>query len=231
MHSNEYIASDDANPEFVGQRDPDKSLSVSFYTKPMKNNFESARQGRPIFFDVDMVKIYLPGDDKNVIDTMARDDHKERFPKHWAHYQNRMAGDQRLIGKTPIDQWPRITPSMAEELRAIKFMSVDDIANASDMQIQALGMIAGMSPHAFRDAARNYLKLASGEAAETKTAEALASVTARNEALESQMAAMQAQLDRLAGMGNPATPSGLDQLAALEPVQDPAPAPTQKRTR
>ena len=84
----QMIASDDNNPNFVGQRNPDSALSVLFYSKAMQNEFESKKQGRPIFFDVDMVRIFLPGDDKNIIDTFARDDHKERFPRQWEHYRN-----------------------------------------------------------------------------------------------------------------------------------------------
>jgi hypothetical protein len=225
----EYIASDDANPEFVGQRNPDNSLSVLFYRKPQKNNFESAEQGRPIFFDMDMVKIYLPGDDKNIIDTAVRDDHKERFPKQWAHYQNKLAGDQRLAGKTPIDQWPIVTPSMAEELRAIKFISVEDIANASDAQIQAIQMIAGMSPHAFRDRARNYLRVASGEAAETRTVAALAAANEETATLRAQMLVMQEQLAALAQRSS--APDGFAALAAKQDETEVKTPPLVKRAK
>lgn len=205
------IASDDANPDFVGARNPDASLSVMFYSKAIKNNFQSEEAGRPIFDDVDMVKIFLPGDDKNIIDTFARDDHKARFPKQWAHYQNKMAGDQRLAGKTPIEQWPRVTPAMAEELRAIRFIAVEDVANASDAQIQAFGMIAGMSPHAFRDAAKNYLRLASGEAAETKNAEELAKIKAENEEMKKRLETMEALIAARSGSSQD---GGLEALAA-----------------
>lgn len=222
------IASDDANPDFVGARNPDASLSVLFYSKALRNNFKSEEAGRPIFDDVDMVKIFLPGDDKNVIDTFARDDHKARFPQQWAHYQNKLAGDQRLAGKTPIDQWPRVSPAMAEELRAIKFLAVEDIANASDAQIQALGMIAGMSPHAFRDAARNYLRVAAGEASESKTAAELASVKDENTAMRKQMEEMQAQLAALAAQQG--APAGLEALAAANSATD-EPEKTGRRSK
>lgn len=202
------VASDDNHPDYVGQRNPDAALSVLFYSKPLQNNFESEEAKRPIFYDADMVKIFLPGDDKTVIDTFARDDHKKRFPLQWSHYQNKREGDQRLAGKTPITQWARVTPAMAEELRAIKFIAVEDIANASDMQLQSMGMIAGQSPHSFRDAARNYLRMANGEAAESKA-------QAENESLKKQMAELMARLD--AGGIPPAPvaePTGLAALAA-----------------
>lgn len=215
---------------------PDAALGVLFYTKPIQNTFMTEQEGRPIFSDVDMVRITTPGDDKNIIDTFAREDHKRRFPVQWAHYQNKQEGDQRLAGKTPINQWARITPAMAEELRAIKFLSVEDVASASDSNIQAAGMISGMSPHAFRDAARAYLRLAAGEAAESKTAAELADSRKANAELQAaqktmadQMAQMQAQL---AALAKPADTT--DPLAALaganSAVETPEAAPA-RRTR
>ena len=194
----QMLASDLNNPEFVGASNPDARLSVVFFSKPLKNNFRTEQEGRPIFDDCDMVRIYVPGDDKNIVETFVRDDHKRRFPLQWAHYQNKMQGDQRLAGKTPINQWPRITPAQAEELRALKFLSVEDVANASDSNIQQIGMLAGMSPYAFREAAQRYLKLASDESAAAKGDERLKAMEAENQAMKEQMQKMQAHFEMLA---------------------------------
>lgn len=191
------LASDLNNPEFVGATNPDSRLSVMFFSKPLQNNFKTEQEGRPIFDDCDMVRIYVPGDDKNIVETFVREDHKRRFPLQWAHYQNKMQGDQRLAGKTPINQWPRITPGQAEELRALKFLSVEDVANASDTSLQSIGMIAGMSPYAFREAAQRFLKLASDESAAQKNDERVKAIEADNQALRDQMAAMQAKFEQL----------------------------------
>ncbi len=189
------IASDVNNPDFVGARNPDGALSVLFYSTALQNNFKTEQEGRPIFEDVEMVKIFLPGDDKTVVDTYVREEHKRRFPLQWAHFKNKQDGEQQLAGKTPLSAWARITPAQVQELRAMKFLSVEDVANASDLNIQALGSVAGMGAHAFREAARNYLRVAAGEAADTKTSQALADMTAQNEQLRAQMAAMQQQND------------------------------------
>lgn len=209
---------------------PDSALNVLFYSRPLQNEFESEQQKRPIFYDVDMIKIWTPGDDKNIVDTFARDDHKARFPQQWAHYMNKKSGDQSMAGKTPLNQWPRLTPAMVEELRAIKFFSVEDVAHASDANIQRIGMIAGMSPHAFREAAKSYLRLAAGEANESQaTAEAAA---AREEAAElrKQMALMQEQMSKLVA-ATASAPLGLEALASANPAADEPQVTTTKRTR
>jgi Skp family chaperone for outer membrane proteins len=75
------------------------------------------------------------------------------------------AHDEEVVG-TPLVEWPLVSKSQAEELRAMKFHTVESIANASDQQLQRMGMSAGMSPYAFRDKAKAFLNLATS-AAET----------------------------------------------------------------
>lgn len=176
------LASDLNNPEYAGAVNPDSRLAVQFYSRPLQNEFESEKQGRPIFADMDFVKIFVPGDSTTVIDVPVREEHKKRFPLHWAHYQNKHGGDQKEIG-TPLSQWPRLSQAQVEELRALKFYTVENVANASDANLQRLGMVAGTSPHAFRDHAIRFLSLAKDDA----TAQAAED---RAKALEDQMAAM-----------------------------------------
>jgi len=181
------IASDADNPNFTGASNPDSRLAVRFYVRPVPNAFESSAQGRPIFVDVDYVEIFVPGDNNTVIDQPVREDHKKRFPIQWAHFQNKHAKDTREIG-TPLAQWPQITSAQAEELRALKFYTVDSVANASDQNIMKVGMIAGMSPYAFREKAQQFLKVASGVQVAGEAEKKAAELAEKNAELSSQLA-------------------------------------------
>ena len=165
----------------------DANLAVRFYKKAMKQEDESIAAGRPIFKDFDFVNIVVPGNGLTEIDTYAREEHKKRFPRQWAHYQNQTAGHEQLIG-TPIEEWTLISRSQAEELKGIKFRTVEDVANCSDLQLQRIGMIAGMSPHGFRDKAKQFLNLA------TETAE-VAQKEAEMQALREENAKIKAETD------------------------------------
>ena len=194
------IASDLNNPEFAGAQNPDSRLAVQFYLRSLPDEFQSEKQGRPIFRDCDFVKIFVPGDPTTVLDVMVREDHKARFPLHWAHYQNKHGGDPKEIG-TPLSQWSRLTPSQCEELRAIKFYTVESIASASDQNLQRIGMLAGMSPYKFRDHAILFLRMAAGEAVASEAEERVKALEAANlklkEDMAAQMAEMQAQIKAL----------------------------------
>ena len=171
----------------------DARLAVTFYKHSVKQDDESLAAGRPIFKEFDFVRICVPGDNLTEIDTYAQESHKARFPRQWAHYQNQTAGHEQLIG-TPIEEWTLISRSQAEELKGIKFRTVEDVANCSDLQLQRIGMIAGMSPHGFRDKAKQFLNLA------TETAE-VAQKEAEMQALKEENAKIKAETDaKLAAM-------------------------------
>lgn len=203
MSNHQYLPSDDANPDFVGAHNPDQKVSAHFHKVAQQNNFKSEEAGRPIFDDVDFVRIQVPGDSLNIIDTPVLPHHKKRFPQQWAHYANQMEGDQRLAGKTPISMWPRLTPSQVAELQHMKFLSVEDVANASDSNLQSVGMVGGMSPFAFREAAQRFLKLAQDDAAVSKTEVAMQQVLSDNDELKRQMKEMNAKFAALAAGNKP----------------------------
>jgi len=144
----------------------DSRLQVRFYKRPVQQEQESLAAGRPIFKEFDFVHICVAGDSLTEIDTYALASHKTRFPIQWANYQNRLGADDQEVVGTPVSEWPIVSKSQAEELRALKFHTVEAVAGASDAQLQRMGMAAGMSPYAFRDKAKAFLNLATN-AAET----------------------------------------------------------------
>ena len=190
-------------------RGADENLYAEFYIKPVKQNFASEEAGRPIFADVVYVKIMTPSDQLTQIDTIAREDHKARFPRQWMYFQNKQAGQQQVIG-TPVGEWPQLTASAAEELRALKFFTVELIANANDSQLQKIGMIAGMSPHSLREKARAFLNLANDSAEEAKREAELQALRDENEKIKAEtdkkLAEMQEQMKALLLMASEKKP-------------------------
>tara|TARA_R110000868_G_scaffold3733_2_gene23103 strand:- start:1549 stop:2175 length:627 start_codon:yes stop_codon:yes gene_type:complete len=147
------------NPEFNGAKNPDDALWVKFYDQPRLNEFQSEQQQRPVFDDVTYIEIRTPGDQLNIIQTPARPIHQQRFPRQWAHYKNTHGGEEMHNG-TPLTHWPILTPAAVEMLKHYKFHTVDQIAFASDQQVESIGMHAGMAPLQLRARANAFLKLA-----------------------------------------------------------------------
>lgn len=190
------LASDANNPQFVGAHNPDAALVVKFYSKAVHQPYESQKQGRPIYLDVDFIQIFTPGNQLNIIDTPARPEHKTRFPQQWAMYEQGKGTGMEM--GTPLNQWPQLSSAQAEELRGVKFYTVEQIANASDGQLQSIGMAGGMDVHVLRARARAFLDAAAGNAPTEKLAAENEELRQMLQANQAQMMAMQEQIAKLA---------------------------------
>ena len=190
------------------ENNADSRLQVRFYKRPVQQEAETLAAGRPIYKEFDFVHICVAGDTLTEIDTYALANHKTRFPIQWANYQNRLGADDQEVMGTPVAEWPLVSKSQAEELRAMKFHTVESIANASDQQLQRMGMAAGMSPYAFRDKAKSFLNLASNSAETDKRAQEIQELKEELAKKEAESVKMKAETDaKLALMQ--------DQMAAI----------------
>ena len=186
----------------------DSRLQVRFYKRAVKQEQESLEAGRDIYKEFDFVHICVAGDTLTEIDTYAQNSHKQRFPIQWAQYMNRVGADDEEVVGTPISEWPLVSKSQAEELRALKFKTVESVANASDLQLQRMGMAAGMSPFAFRDKARTFLNLATNAAETDKREQEINALKEELAKKDAETAKMKAETDaKLAQMQ--------DQMAAI----------------
>lgn len=166
------------------------ALAVRFYSKEMQNDFLTNKEGRPISYMADFVRIEVPGNQTSIIDTFVNESHKARFPQQWSLYMNEKAAGSNdpSISGTLLRDWPILNAAQATELKHFKFYTVEQVAAASDQQIMAIGMIAGMSPLALRDKAIAYLAQAKDSSFAQKQAEELKLRDQQIEDLKTQMA-------------------------------------------
>jgi hypothetical protein len=177
------------------EQNADSRLQVRFYKRPVQQEQESLEAGRPIYKEFDFVHICVAGDTLTEIDTYVLPSHKTRFPIQWANYMNRQGANEPEVVGTPVAEWPLVSKSQAEELRAMKFHTVESIAGASDQQLQRMGMAAGMSPYAFRDKAKSFLNLATSSAETDKREQEINSLKEELAKKDLETAKMKAETD------------------------------------
>jgi hypothetical protein len=125
----------------------DSQLHVEFYISE-----EKEYKGQPF------VRITVPGDKTNVVDQPVRDDHKQRFPRQWLYFSMQGAEDNAASIGTPLTVWHEDSPetfgkAQLMELQIMKFQTVEQLATASDAQLQRIGMGAA----GLREQARQYI--------------------------------------------------------------------------
>ena len=181
-------------------------LHVEFYMDTKENPARSREEGRPIFEDVEMVKIQMVGDPKNTLIAPAHEKTKrhpetgegwplsEQFPEHYRYFKDN--ADQQTAAGTPLTEVPWLTAAQRAELKALKIFTVDGLATLDGTALQRLGM----GGRALKDKAVAWLDQAAGHAAESRLAEELAARDREIEALKDQMALL------AAGKAPPAQP-------------------------
>lgn len=105
-----------------------------------------------------------PGDQLNIVERPMREHDKTDFPRQWLSFLAQTSADE-VIG-TRLKQWnldrpTEITHAQIDELTMLKFQTVEQVRDASDVHLQRVGM----GGPGLREKARLYL------AGKNKTAE------------------------------------------------------------
>lgn len=153
-----------------------------FFMQPVQDDAASQREGRPIFNDIEMVEVMIPGDRNTRPVFHVEDKHRERWPKHYEAFKRQAA-----VATTgmPIDMWPQVTASRAMELKAVNILTVESLADLPDGMLSNLG--AGSRD--LREKAKAFIAAAAGSAAVSEQAAEIARLRDMVEALTRQKAA------------------------------------------
>jgi hypothetical protein len=161
-----------------GRYHGDNTLLVKFFMNPRINSVKSAEAGRPIFKEVPYVQIMQPGNKDSIIIRPATEMDKKRFAEHFRKFEARE--DQEAIEGTLLEEWAGITRSQCEELKYLNIRTVEQLSTVSDSNSQGIMGIGYL-----KEKANKYIEDTAGDA----TAEALADLQTKYEALMAQMAA------------------------------------------
>lgn len=186
------------------QNNGDAQLSVRFYDGTIRSEFKSAQEGRDVVEDAVYVEINVPGNATLQVIDIAHEGHKARFPLQWQHYLNKR-GDA-TMGGTPLDELTFLSPAARENLKALKFYSVEQVANAADADLMRFGMSLGMQPLTVRDKAVRYLQFSDKNSGFTQLEQKLAQAETEKAAMQGMLQEMAERLSALESKRGPGRP-------------------------
>lgn len=160
----------------------DAKLYVRFYTDIVPDPVATAESGIRKFRDATMVQIMVPGDKRNIVIREARDDDKQRFAKTYEAFQR---NSSQGIDGYPLSQWAMVSRAMVEELKYLGFVTVEQVAGASDA---ACGKYPGL---------RELSRRATAWLQAQKDSAPLEQLNSALEARDAQIKEMQAQIAQL----------------------------------
>lgn len=154
-----------------------------FFREMVKDETTSARLGRAVFKAIEMVRIVIPGDPHSSPVRRVSDEHRQRFPEHYAAFQRE---EEMAEDGTPIEQWGILTMEQRYHLKHLKLFTVEQVAALTDLQLQNLGM-GGLT---LRNRAQAYLE-------STKTGAVPDRLISENELLKTQVRTLMEQVSKL----------------------------------
>jgi FtsZ-binding cell division protein ZapB len=174
---------------FSNNAEADKALAVKFFIAPVRNEEKSAKEGRPIFDDTEMVEIRVRGDRNNIPVRPARPEDKQRFRDAYRAFKDGHTNPQ---SGTPLAEWPLMSVSMVEELKYLGFHTVEQIAEAQET---ALNRVMGLRQ--LKDKAKHFMELAKGNSPITELEKQNQELRDQLKASQEMMAKLSAKVDEL----------------------------------
>jgi len=153
-----------------------------FYMEPVQDELASAREGRPIFRQVERVEIFLPGNPYTMPVHNVTDEHRNRWGREYELFRR---GMEQTVEGTPIAEWPILNRAQVRELQGIEIQTIEEVAALSDVACQRVQGLQGL-----RNKARAYLDDAAALALTEK-------LSAENDALRADQVGLQRQVDEL----------------------------------
>lgn len=121
----------------------DSSTYAEFFWDAIEDSEQSQIQGRPVYKNVEMIRIMFAGDNTKEIVRMVNKvtsgnsiSDIDRFPRQWAMFQ---AQQEQVMDGTPLEHWPPLDKAMVMTLKAMKIHTVEQLAGLSDANLSFMG--------------------------------------------------------------------------------------------
>ena len=166
----------------------DQRLFVEFVSRSVQDEVQSRDAVRPVFIQVDYVRIRQPGERDEILRPAHRGD-QQRFARRWQAYQE---GRQELPAGTPLAILFPNNPEVVENLKYDKIFVVETLAGLNDTQIGNIGL----GGRQFVDKAKAFLAAASNGKGLQEMFSEIDQMAANIKALEKKNEALETALEK-----------------------------------
>jgi hypothetical protein len=109
---------------------------AQFFTADVQDLAATAAKGRPVVRQVEMVRVYIPGDRNNVVERRVKEADKIQYAKEYAAFKK---VEEFVPEGTRLEHWPILNRAQVIDLKYLNIWTVEDLANLSDDRIMAIG--------------------------------------------------------------------------------------------
>lgn len=182
---------------------------VVFEYRAVEDRAASIKAGSPQYTNELYATITAAGSKDNVVrpvkewfEMLRREVQQERFPAEWlTHYERQLEfftkGEELPVDGLPVKMWPAASPAQVKQMLDLHVLTVEQLAEANEELIAALGM----GGRALVQKAKDYLRSAGDHGGLVMELETLRRDLAQAELdkkdMQTQLSALQNQVDAL----------------------------------
>lgn len=141
--------------EHTRQSEQDAHLFVKFFQKAVRDEKASKENGRACFTEREYIDIRVPGTRGTGASRPATFQDKQRFPKHYAAFKQRV---ELPTEGTPLSEWAVISRTFAAELAYHEIKTVEQLAELNDNAASQL-----MGGYGYKAKAKEWLERAAAD--------------------------------------------------------------------
>lgn len=160
-----------------------KGIISTFELVPVHLKFQSEKEGRPIYKDVEYIRHIPMGDNKTQTVEEVTDKIRQEFPDEYKRFKSGM--QESHIG-TPLKEWAYMRPAQIKELNYLNVFTVEHLAELGEDALQRIG-----------GGGREIVKQAKAYLERAKESGATNHYAAENERLKGDIARLQEQMARV----------------------------------
>jgi len=200
-------------------QDNDALATARFFNHPVKNESASVKAGRPIYDDVEHVRITLAANKQTVgvfpaHEVFTRQDDPvtgERVPVTYAMRYNKeylafKTGEDQAASGTPLEMLPFLTAAKRLELKALNIHTAEALASLGGNNLKMLGM----GGRQLQEQATAYIEDSAGQSTETALVDRISEQDREIADLRARLAAFDGDGDGKPG-GSAAAPKSDDE--------------------
>ncbi len=168
-----------------------RNIPVKFFYRDVKQNFESKKQGKPIWKTVEFISIMKPGNSKDIMEREVKPLDIERWGKIYDAWKNK---EKQIQSGTRLEVLPGIEQNRIELCKSLHIYTLEQLTNIDEDGVENLGDGA-------RDLIRDAKKYLQGSTAVNEIQKEIDAIKIKNKKLIDENKELKERIDDLINNG------------------------------
>lgn len=122
--------------DYEAMRTREDKCRPLFFMETIVDEAASVGKDIPVFKDIEMVKVHIPGNQREIPIFHVKDKHRLRWAKQYEAFK---AGEDTPLDGYPLAEWPPVTKAIVKTLASVHIRTLEDLVAAPETELKRIG--------------------------------------------------------------------------------------------